>query len=184
MDEAVARRDGSTCDVHKRLCRAIEKRQKSFLWTPKQPVIFTPRVLPTIYGDGRALFSMATINQRPAYWVIRACSTWGSGSDREYSTGPDFAEMSDDILTDLESAFGNGRCGYSGNSLFWPKRDRIKNCQCEDCTDSFMARWPMVDGSGGCSWSRMDWPAGFQVEMNPLSSTGNLLVNEEGLSNG
>lgn len=85
------RRDGSNDPVHRKLRRAIEKRKCAYLWTPADAITFVPRVLPTIYGDGRALFTIATINQRPAYWVIRACSTWGSGLDREDSTGPDFA---------------------------------------------------------------------------------------------
>jgi hypothetical protein len=162
--------------IHAKLKRAIEKREKSYLWVPEHSITFVPRVLPTIYGDGRALFAIATINQRPAYWVIRTCSTWGSGMDRGDSSGPDFAEMTDQVMTDLEDAFGRGRCGYSGNSLFWPKKERILNCQCEDCTDQFRARWPMVDDDGGCSWSRIDWPKGFETVKNPLSWRGDLLA--------
>ncbi len=161
--------------IQSRLVKAIERRQRSYLWTPADQVSFIPYVLPKTYGDGRALFTLATINQRPRYWVIRACSTWGCGTDREDVPGPDFAEMTDEILFDLEEAFGNGRCGYSGNSLFWPKRERLRNCKCEDCEAGPMARWPMVDGDGGCSWSRIDWPEGFDVEPNPLNWRGNLL---------
>lgn len=162
--------------VHERLRKAVEKRQRAYLWTPSDAITFIPRLLPTIFGDGCALFTVTTINQRPAYWVVRCCSTWGSGSDRAESAGPDFAEMSDVILTELEDAFGNGRCGYSGNNLFAPKKDRILDCQCEDCSDGrYRAIWPMVDANGGCSWSRMDWPDGFATEPNPLSWRGNLL---------
>lgn len=164
--------------VQAKLRKAVEKRQRTFLWTPKHSFCFVPRVLPVIYGDGRALFTLSTINQRPAYWVIRGCSTWGSGFDNSQSDGPDFAELTDDILTDLEQAFGNGRCGYSGNSLFFPRRERVEDCQCEECTDRFTARWPMVDGCGGCSWSRMDWPKGFATTGNPLSRSGNLLRDD------
>ena len=173
----IVTRDGSADPVHLKLRRAIEKRESAYLWVPRDAIMFIPRLLPTIYGDGRALFAIATINQRPAYWVIRACSTWGCGYDREDSTGPDFAEMTDDIMTELEDAFGRGRCGYSGNSLFWPKKERIRNCQCEECTDRYSrARWPMVDDEGGCSWSRIDWPKGFETVPNPLSWQGNLLA--------
>ncbi len=168
--------------IQGRLRRAIEKRERAHLWTPADAVTFVPRVLPTTYGDGRALFTLATINQRPAYWVIRACSTWGCGLDREDSSGPDFAEMTDQILTDLEEAFGNGRCGYSGNSLFHPKKERVQNCQCEECTERFMAQWPMVDGNGGCSWSRTDWPKGFKTVKNPLSWRGDLLAVKKSAS--
>lgn len=171
--------DGASDAVHQQLRKAIEKRERAYLWTPADAIVFVPRLLPKFYGDGRALFSLATINQRPAYWIIRGDSGWGSGLDDEDAPGPDFAELTDDLLTALENAFGNGRCGYSGNSLFWPKRERIKQCQCEECTDSYgPARWPMVDGSGGCSWSRMDWPGGFDTVKNPLSRGGNLLRAE------
>lgn len=164
-------------DTHERLRRAVEKRQRSYLWTPADAITFTPRLLPFFYGDGRALFTLATINQRPAYWIIRGCSTWGCGLDRENSVGPDFAELTDDLMTALEDAFGRGRCGYSGNSLFWPRRERIQNCQCEECDErGWKASWPMVDDNGGCSWSRMDWPRGFDTVPNPLSWDGNLLA--------
>lgn len=167
----------STLDaIHTKLRRAIEKRQRSYLWTPSNTIIFVPRLLPTIYGDGKALFTIATINQRPAYWVVRACSTWGCGLDRDDAAGPDFAEMTDDIMTDIEDTFGRGRCGYSGNSLFWPRKDRIQYCQCEECADRRVSRWPEVDDNGGCSWSRIDWPRGFDTVPNPLSWQGNLLA--------
>lgn len=161
-------------EVHAKLIAEIEKPERAHLWVPADAIEFTPRVLPRVYGDGRALFALATINQRPAYWVIRACSTWGSGLDRGDAPGPDFAEFTDEILTDLEEAFGNGRCGYSGESLFYPKSER--SCDCEECQDDYIAAWPEVDGYGGYSWSRIDWPAGFEVVPHPLSGMGNLLA--------
>lgn len=172
-------RDGYGDVIYERLRQKLEKRKTSFLWTEGDTPPFKPALLPLIYGDGRALFTVASINQRPRYWIIRADSSWGSGSDTDETDGPDFSELADDILTDLEDHFGSGRCGYSGNSLFWPKRERILTCQCEDCSDGrFRARWPMVDGDGGCSWSRMDWPAGFDTIPNRLSGHGNLLRTE------
>jgi len=166
--------------THEKLRLAVEKRERAHLWVPADAINFVPHLLPTIYGDGRALFTIATINQRPAYWIIRACSTWGTGSDTESAPGPDFGEMTDDILSALEEAFGNGRCGYSGNNLFMSKKERIQNCQCEECTDRYRARWPMVDGNGGCSWNRMDWPSSFKTVKNPLSWRGNLLAEIRG----
>lgn len=162
--------------VHAKLVKDIERKERRHLWTPADAITFTPRVLPVIYGDGRALFTLSTINQRPAYWVIRGCSTWGCGLDGHDSAGPDIVELIDDILTDLEDAFGRGTCGYSGNSLFWPKRERMRDCKCEECSDRGVARWPMVNGNTGCSWSRIDWPAGFATEPNPLNWRGNLLL--------
>lgn len=177
MSERASTRDAGDDAIHAKLRKAVEKRESGYLWTPADTIKFVPYVLPTIFGDGRALFTLATINQRPRYWVIRGCSTWGCGYDREEADGPDFAEMTDDILTELEEHFGRGRCGYSGNSLFWPKYERIRNCQCEECADRYAtARWPMVDDNGGCSWSRCDWPEGFNTVPNPLSWRGNLLA--------
>lgn len=177
LAENVATRCADGEPVHERLRKAVVRRVVSCLWVAGDTPPFKPALLGTVYGDGRALFTLMTLNQRPRYWVIRADSRWGCGLDRNRSDGPDFAEISDEILSDLEAYFGDGRCGYSGNSLFWPKKDRIQNCQCEDCTDGrYRARWPMVDGWGGCSWSRMDWPKGFETVPHPLSELGNLLA--------
>lgn len=176
MLNKLERRDVKGDRIHERLRKSVEKRTKSYLWLPGDTPPFVPALLPLIYGDGRALFTVASINQRPRYWIIRGDSSWGCAST-EKSAGPDFAELVDDILTDLEDQFGTGRCGYSGTSLFLPKKDRILDCQCEDCVDGkYRARWPMVDGSGGCSWSRMDWPSGFKTVENPSSWRGHLLA--------
>lgn len=172
----LTRTEGADDKLHQRLRKAVEKRQSSYLWVPSDAISFIPRLLPIFYGDGRALFTIATINQRPAYWIIRACSTWGCGLDTEDTEGPDFCEMADEIMNDLEDAFGRGRCGYSGESLFWPRKERMKNCQCEECSERGVARWPMVDDCGGCSWSRMNWPKDFRTVANPVASRGNLLA--------
>lgn len=169
-------RDGSGDRTHQKLMKTIEKRQHAYLWTPKHTITFIPRLLPTIFGDGRALFTISTINQRPAYWVVRGCSTWGCGLDRDASPGLDIVDIIDILLTDLEEHFGRGRCSESGSSLFRPKKERMINCQCEECSDRYStAKWPMVDDHGGCSWSRIDWPLSFNTIPNPLSSIGNLL---------
>lgn len=172
---ALASRHASGDAIHSVLRRVLERRRRACLWTPADTISFVPRVLPIIYGDGRALFALTTINQRPAYWIIRGSSTWGCDCAREYTQGPNFAEFADAILTDLESAFGDGRCGYSGNSLFFSKRERLKSCRCEQCAEEPVARWPMVDGDGGCSWRRMNWPKGFPTVPNPLNPWRDLL---------
>jgi hypothetical protein len=138
--------------IHAALVKAFEHRERAYLWTPADTISFVPRVLPKVYGNGRALFALATINQRPAYWIIRACSE------------TEFGEFGDDILTDLEEAFGNGRCGYSGNNLFLSRRERMRYCKCDECSDRFRAKWPMVDGEGGYSWGQQRWPDGFTTD--------------------
>jgi hypothetical protein len=186
MDFAVPKlisREAGDDPIHAALKQALERRERTWLWIEEHAFWFTPKVLPMIYGDGRALFSLSTINQRPRYWIIRGCSSWGCGSDREDGDGPDFGEFSDEILTDLEEAFGNGRCGYSGNSLFWPKKERKLSCRCEDCTEAPVAKWPMVDGAGGCSWSRLDWPKAFATVPHPLTYSTNMLADAPPVSN-
>lgn len=179
MGEALIQRPADGDEVHARLVAAVEVTERAYLWVPSDAIEFVPRVLPVIYGDGRALFTMGTINQRPAYWIIRGCSTWGSGSDRDDSVGPDFAELTDDMLTALEEAFGRGTCGYSGSSLFHPREDRIQWCSCEECDEETVAVWPEVNGNDGCHWSRIDWPSGFETVPNPLSQRGNLLAQNK-----
>jgi len=167
-------------DVQTRLKSAIERERQAYLWSPSDTITFTPRVLSRTFGDGAALFGISTINQRPAYWVVRGCSTWSCNDFAE--GGPEFAEFTDEILTELEAEFGNGRCAYSGISLFYPREERIQDCQCEECDDDFVAEWPMVDGAGGCSWWRIDWPAGFEVEQHPLARRGNVLITRQALT--
>lgn len=170
------RATNATDPIHAALVKAIERKETSYLWTPGDTKPFIPRVLPHVFGDGRALFTLSTLNQRPMYWVIRGCSSWDCSDGYHSDERPDFGDFTDEILTELEEAFGRGRCGYSGNDLFLSKRERIADCQCEECSDgSFRARWPMVDDDGGCSWGRMKWPDGFAVEAHPFSRRGNLL---------
>lgn len=162
-------------ETHELLRKAVERREVSYLWQPGDTPAFKPALLPTWYGDGRALFALATINQRPRYYVIRGDSGWECGLDSDDGDGPEFACLTDDIYDDLIEHFGSGRCSYSGSSLFVPKRER-QWCKCEDCQEMRMARWPTIDDSGGCSWSRMDWPKGFTVEKNPRSWRGNFIA--------
>ncbi|WP_292231025.1 hypothetical protein [Brevundimonas sp.] len=176
MSYGIEGRPAADDDIHQRLAAIIEVPHNAYLWVPADAIDFTPRVLPIIYGDGRALFRITTINDRPRWWMIRGCSTWGCGDDRDDAAGPDFGELTDDILTDMEGAFGNARCSYSGSSLRYPRDERIQWCQCEECDDEeTLSAFPEVDGNGGCSWSRTDWPKDFDTVPNPLSAHGKLL---------
>lgn len=162
--------------MHELLRAAIEKPEKAYLWTPSDTIEFTPRVLSKVYGDGRALFALTTINNRPAYWVIRGDSGWDCQDIDAPDNAPDFGDFTDEILTDLEEEFGNARCGYSGANLCLMSDER--GCDCEECSDPEIAEWPMVDSSGGCIWDRMNWPPmeGVRFEKHPFSYRGNLVV--------
>lgn len=160
--------------LHEALRAAVEVEQTSYLWVPADEITFVPRLLDTIYGDGRALFSMTTINNRPAYWLVRGDSGWSCDDSRASDDAPDFGDFTDDILTDLEDQFGRARCGYSGANLYLPPEDR--GCDCEECLEEPPAEWPMVDENGGCSWSRRSWPAldGVTFEPHPFGRSANV----------
>jgi hypothetical protein len=178
--EDVPVRDAEGDPIHARLVVAIEVPTEDYLWTPAHSITFIPRVLPKIYGDGRALFWLSTINQRPAHWVIRGDSSW-----EEDGLEPEevhFGDMTDILLTDLEEEFGTMRCHYSGSYLGDSLEERLENCHCEDCSDPEQAvGWPMVDDGNGCEWGRLAWPRGFDVVDSPRGRFG-LLAIEEGMS--
>lgn len=175
------REAGADDAIHARLKATVEVEESGYLWIPEHSIKFIPRVLDTVYGDGRALFWLSTINQRPAYWIIRGDSSWDVSDGNAPDHAPNFGDFTDDILTALEECFGSGRCGYSGSCLFFPLDERDGDCPCEECRDELTAEWPMVDDDGGCSWGRMKWPDGFSVEKHAFAWEGDLL-REEGLT--
>ena len=105
MAETLARRDASTDDLHKRLKAAVEVETTNYLWVPADAITFVPPVLSTVYGDGRALFTISTINDRPAYWIVRGDSGWQVQDYHAPDDAPDFGDFTDDILTDLPERF-------------------------------------------------------------------------------
>jgi hypothetical protein len=180
----LTRRDARKDAIHKQLATLIEIPTTSYLWVPADAVTFTPRVLPIIYGDGRALFTIGTLNQRPRYWVIRGDSRWTTyGDSIPYDEAPEpveFVELIDYILPDMEERFGRAQCGYCGQSLSMYSADDLPHCDRESCdaADTLEAGcdWPAVDDNGGCHWSRMDWPADIAAIENPWAWRGNLLA--------
>lgn len=157
-----------------RLRKAVEVREHLSLWVKGDTPPFTPALLPHRFGDGRALFAISTLNQRPRYWVIQGDSGWTVGSEPGES---EISEHVDDILSALEDHFGNAACSYSGNNLLQPKCVRKLCCKCEDCLNGkFRASWPMVYANGGCSWSRLAWPDGFATEAKPGYREGAILA--------
>lgn len=161
-------------DIQRRLKQAVEVEERAYLWIPADAITFVPALLEIFYGDGRALFFVGTINQRPRYWVIRGDSSWSeSGSDH------DFGEFVDEIITDLEEEFGPATCGYCGQGLSGYSIDDPPECSEPGCDakDALEAGcdWPSVDANGGCHWGSMRWPPGFDVVENPLDYRGNFL---------
>lgn len=160
--------------VHRALLEAISKPIKSYLWTPAYAITFVPGLCNTVFGDGRALFKLTTINNRPAFWIIRGDSGWACGMDGDAPyDAPEFGEFTEEILCALEEQFGNARCSYSGSNLYI--EPQYRSCDCEQCAGPYidLAKWPMVDGEGGCSWRRMKWPKlrqRYQSIPHPFSS--------------
>jgi hypothetical protein len=164
--------------THDHLRGAVEVWTRSYLWTPADAITFKPALCGKVYGDGRALFGLTTMNLRPRYYVIRGDSQWSCESDSNVpylELGPnDFGQFTDEILTALGDQLGDARCGYSGVSRYLCREDRC--CDCEQCQDPSVAQWPELDDEGGCSWGRLKWPAGFPTVRHPWAWRGNLLV--------
>jgi hypothetical protein len=172
--------------IHARLKAAIEIETTAHLWTPSGAITFTPYLMNTIYGDGRALFYVGTINQRPRYWVIRGDSGWDCGNDYPGREDDEFyiGEFIEEIITHLEEELGTARCGYCGQSLsmYSPEEWREANppvcdqegCEAQEDLDAGCA-WPAVDDNGGCHWGRKKWPEGFEATSHPLDWRSNLL---------
>ncbi len=164
--------------THALLKGQIEVWTRRHLWTPADAITFKPALCNAVYGDGRALFALTTINLRPAYYVIRCDSRWSCESDMNVphlEIGPDdFGNFADEILAALEEEFGAALCSWSGASHYLPREDR--GCDCEDCADPEIAQWPEVDAADGCGWGRQRWPAGFPTVPHPWSWRADLLV--------
>lgn len=140
-----------------------------YLWVPEDAITFTPAVLARTFGDGRALFGFSTVQNRPAYWIVRRCSTWCSALDfKPPHEAPDFDEFAYKVMDAIEEEFGASdqyeycsRCGRWRNPetwLFVPKS---------------WVEYPVIDPSDGCHWFRLDWPedAGISVQPHPFART-------------
>ncbi len=90
--------------IHAALKAAVEVPTEGYLWAQRHE--FTPAVCSRIFGDGRALLALTTINSRPRYYVIRIDSSW----EIDESTAPKGAvsirDHLDAIYDALEDDFG------------------------------------------------------------------------------
>jgi hypothetical protein len=191
MTDLVRRNADDTDEIHARLKAAIEVPITRHLWTEADAITFAPALLDTVYGDGRALFTIGTINQRPAFWVIRGDSGWAYDLDHGDTPddAPDFGDLVEDILRDMEEYFGRAECGYCGRSLSMYSADEWREadppictkvgCEAQDELDAGTGDWPSVDSNGGCHWGRMAWPEGFPVVKHPWAWRGNLLAERD-----
>jgi hypothetical protein len=161
--------------------QALQKPISRYLWVPRDAIVFTPQVLPQTFGDGRALFRVTTINNRPAYWIVRGCSTWASPGSLYENDAPDgaleFVDFIDEISYALEEEFGSTKHYEQNARGQWFDPDTGQFIRRIDTT------YPVVRWEGGCSWDRMRWPVedmpGFSFEPHPLNSGVNLIIGHE-----
>lgn len=152
--------------VHAKLRLAVCKRTRRYLWTPDHMVTFVPALSRRLYGDGKALLGLTTINSRPRFYILRIDSRWAIDMD---PSAPDIAEplvdRIDAFAFALEEEFGGGRFDDgSGEPETARERDRRR-------------KWPAYDDENGCSWWRMDWPKlpGVKMVPHPFNSRYQIL---------
>lgn len=143
--------------VQAKLRAAVCKRTRRYLWTPADMITFVPALSNRLYGDGRALLGLTTINSRPQFYVLRIDSRWAIEMD---PTAPDDAEQLVDRIDAfafaLEEEFGRGRYDDGGDDEPETARQMASR-----------RKWPAYDDENGCSWWRMDWPKISGVKMAP-----------------
>lgn len=148
------------------LLRAAQKPETRYLWVPEDAITFTPAVLSETFGDGRALFTLTTINNRPAYWIIRGCSSWRASDCDAPAGAEEFSEHVDRIITAIEEEFGT-TAYYEMNAQGRWVDEETKRFVPYACVD-----YPVIDPSMGSSWGRMDWPAlpGIETVPHPFAN--------------
>lgn len=152
--------------VHAALRHWLCVPMRRHLWVPADAVTFTPQLLSRVYGDGRALIGLTTINNRPRFYYIRIDSSWSIDMDRGAPPdAPELREFIDDICWALEDEFGSARPDSEEDDP-----DILKDDQ---------NPWPAFDDRDGCSWWRVNWPPllGRRFEPHPYGGwQANLIV--------
>lgn len=152
--------------------RAAQKPVRTWLWVEADAFTFTPVVVTEAFGDGRALFRVTTIDNRPRWWVVRGCSTWQVSDYDAPDEAPEFIDQVDDILSAIEEEFGSTDCYERNRHGVWIDPE-TKQLLPRECT-----AYPVINSSGGCSWSRMDWPdlPGVTLAPHPFALGWNALA--------
>lgn len=143
------------------LLRAAQRPVTRHLWVPDDAITFTPAVLSDVFGDGRALFTLTTINNRPAYWIIRGCSSWRASDFRAPNDADEFYEHVDEIVTAIEEEFGT-TAYYEMNA-----QGRWVDEETKRFVPYSYVDYPVIDPSMGSAWGRMNWPALPGIETVP-----------------
>ncbi len=159
---AFAQRVATAADVrHQALKQALKVPTTRYLWVPSDAITFTPAVSDVVYGDGRALMKITTLNDRPAYWIVRVDSRWAIDAEFSPYEAPAFVDYVEHIVLNLALEFGDVATTRE-NYEFETGEDW------ETGEDFEALKYPAIDLEGGSSWGRLKWPAcGFPVEPHP-----------------
>lgn len=152
-DPDVMKRCGAGDPIHEMLRAAICVPTRRHLWVPADAITFVPALCSTIFGDGRALYTMATCNSRPAFYYIRCDSSW---HESNWGDSPTFGEMIDHVYEALESQFGSARLDEEEDD---PER-------LEDGSNP----WPALDDENGSGWAIQRWPQPFRNMVEPVKN--------------
>lgn len=139
-----------------RIAKALQDAQvpiTTSLWVGGCETSFTPMVLTKAFGDGRALFKITTIQNRPAYWLVRGCTNWTESHD-----APDgrvsVADVIEEVVEAIEGQFG-GTSHYDRDA-----KGRYVDQETNERIERGDARveFPVIEAETGTSWALTDWP--------------------------
>lgn len=137
----------STMDVQTLLKAAVEVETTGHLWTEKYT--FVPALCSRVFGDGRALLALTTINSRPRYYVVRIDSRWAIDEAGAPEGAENVRDHLDAIYDALEDDFG------------------LAVYEDDEEVDDEPREWPAFDDRGGTAWWREQWPRLEGVELQP-----------------
>jgi hypothetical protein len=152
MSKPIAARDMVIGDLLNlaMLKEAIEVEFLGTLWVKGDAGMITPHVCEASFGDGFHLLTVSTINQRPNYHVVRACSSWKEVRHGwDYIRDDDVGEHIDEVLNAIEEECGRRYFVDEECETCGPKGD---DCHCGDGDP-----WPAIDADDGCSWGEIRW---------------------------
>lgn len=144
------------------------------LWTPKFPVTFTPVVLDKVFGDGRALLRVTTINSRPRYWYVRGCSSWIE-EEQDGVEGEPVIDHIDAIVQAIADQFG-GLPNMHDEEEEEEYVDPVTGLRFDPADITY----PQIDDRVGTAWEIVDWPdlPGVAMTSHPVKKGVRILPED------
>lgn len=150
--------------LHRLLKWRIERPTTRYLWVPQDAITFEPPLSDVVYGDGKALLAVTTIQDRPAFWLVRVDSAWElSVLDRKPPGAFDVDRIITTIMDNLALEFGDG----TPERYIVAYDELCPECTghgCFDCAgtgnllDDEVPDYPAINMQDGYSWGRGEWP--------------------------